>query len=182
MSLEKGKCIQSPSKKQRRNTWWTTGWPPSPQSPEKLQNKSSWKPLPSTTAARWLGTASTICKRQIIPDKSAICSEMTGSKHKESTGNAVYLSVCKVFNAVSQYCLCLIGGMCSLQDGWEIICITRLKEKLLILPSLTGIPHGLTTMLLQMPFLRGWQWDLHDLTSTPWTTEQNVLLASLLRL
>lgn len=92
---------------------------------------------------------------QIIPDKSAICSEMTGSKHKESTGNAVYLSVCKVFNAVSQYCLCLIGGMCSLQDGWEIICITRLKEKLLILPSLTGIPHGLTTMLLQMPFLRG---------------------------
>lgn len=95
-----------------------------------------------------------ICKRQIIPDKSALCSEMTGSVHMQSTGNAVYLDVCKVFNAVS-YCLCLIGGMCSLQDGWEIIWITRLKEKLSILPSLTDVPHGLTTKLLQMSFLRG---------------------------
>lgn len=69
-----------------------------------------------------------ICKWHIMPAKCALCGEMTGSVHRESTREVVYLEVCKVFNAVSLYFCCKIRGIHRLQDGWETVQITRLKK------------------------------------------------------
>lgn len=55
-----------------------------------------------------------------MPDKSALCSEMTDSAHKESTRDVVYLEVCKVFDAVSWYFFAKLEGRVDCKMGGKL--------------------------------------------------------------